>query len=198
MRRTSLMAACLLVLVACEGGRTTEADAGEDAGTGGGMDSGTPRPDGGGSGDVCAATDGNPTSTVGCNGGILGAARAPNGFAGLCTVGDDTNPAGSCTNPNGVCWGAAGGQGICLTTCTPSGSTYISTGGCPTGSRCFDLTDAIGVALCFPDCSSASDCASNSCDGEGSCVEPDEEPLPDGGAGDPDAGTPPPDGGSGG
>lgn len=195
-----MMGACALALAACEGNRPmTGTDAGGRVDSGSsGTDSGTPRPDSGGSGDDCEASGDDAISTVGCNGGVLGAARTANDFGGLCTVGDDTNPAGSCTNTNGVCWGAPGGQGICVTTCTPTAANYVSTGGCPTGSRCFDLTDAVGVALCFPDCNSASDCASDNCDGEGSCVDPEEEPAPDGGTGTPDAGTPAPDGGSGG
>ncbi len=200
MKKVLMMGACALALAACEGNRPmTGTDAGGRVDSGSsGTDSGTPRPDSGGSGDDCEASGDDAISTVGCNGGVLGAARTANDFGGLCTVGDDTNPAGSCTNTNGVCWGAPGGQGICVTTCTPTAANYVSTGGCPTGSRCFDLTDAVGVALCFPDCNSASDCASDNCDGEGSCVDPEEEPAPDGGTGTPDAGTPAPDGGSGG
>ncbi|MCZ7685642.1 MAG: metal-dependent hydrolase [Sandaracinaceae bacterium] len=140
MKKVLMMGACALALAACEGNRPmTGTDAGGRVDSGSsGTDSGTPRPDGGGSGDDCEASGDDAVSTVGCNGGVLGAARTANDFGGLCTVGDDTNPAGSCTNTNGVCWGVEGGQGICVTTCTPSAANYVSTGGCPTGSRCFD------------------------------------------------------------
>jgi hypothetical protein len=191
MRITSglVLASSLLLFAACDDDTRADTDSGlRDAGT---LDTGA-------AGDPCAA-DEEPRSTVGCNGGILGAARAPNSFGGLCTPSADpaTDPSGSCTDANAVCWGG-GGEGICVTLCEPSAGTYVSTGGCPTGSRCFDLVEA---GLCFPDCNTGADCASGRCDGEGSCVEPEGEPPPDGGVPATDGGVPAdggtPDGGTG-
>lgn len=197
MRSTAMMAACLLMLAACDNGGS-RGDAGVDSGSGGGdagRDAGTPRVDSG-PGDECATDD--AISTVGCNGGLLGATRPANDFGGSCTA-DEADPAGSCTNAGGVCWANEAGQGICVTTCTPSGANYVTTGDCPTGSRCFDLTEAVGAALCFPDCNAGTDCSSNACDGEGSCVAPEATPLPDGGMSDggvmTDGGTPAADAG---
>lgn len=119
--------------------------------------------------DVCAATDTDAISTVGCNGGFSSATPAANEFGGACTVGDETMPAGSCTGAGAVCNGPAGMSGSCLQACTP-GSTYVSTGGCPTGARCFDLG---GNGFCYRDCDATHACPPGQmCDGEGSCAVP--------------------------
>jgi len=82
----------------------------------------------------------------------------------------------------------------CVAVC-PMADTYVSTGGCPTGSRCFTFSD---IAICFRDCNSASDCfPGEMCDGEGSCVQVSDDggvPSTDGGA--PADGSVPTDGGA--
>ncbi len=190
MRNTLILSACVLALVACDNGGSGTPDSGSsstpDSGSSTTPDSGSSTtPDSGSSTDSCQASNSNAMSTVGCNGGVLGPSQAANDFGGLCTAGADpmTDPAGTCTNTNGICAGDAGQQGLCLTTCTP-GADYVSTGGCPTGSRCFDLGTSGGI--CFPDCNSGSDCATGACDSEGSC-EPPAAPdggVPDGGVAD--------------
>lgn len=151
-------------------------------------------------GDACEATDTNAIDTVGCNGAVPGP-QADNAHGGNCTP-SDASPQGSCTDPTHFCDGEAGGVGVCIAACTPSTLTYVSTGGCPTGSRCFDFG---GEAYCYTDCNSGTDCASGACDGEGSCVgtaaptpdagppppRPDSGPAPtaDAGTGGTDAGT---------
>ena len=177
MRRISsfsslaLPLAGLLALAGCDDANTD--DAGIDAGASGdaGRDSGPPRADSGprdsGPSDPCASDD--ATATVGCNGGIPGAA-ADNAFGGRCTPGDDTAPEGSCTDTGAICYafdpeGNDSPMGICIVGCT-AGATYTSTSDCPTGSRCFDF----GGGLCFADCNSGTDCSTMSCDGDNSCV----------------------------
>ena len=120
--------------------------------------------------DTCAASDSNAVSTVGCNGGFASATPAANAFGGTCTGGGEAMPAGSCTGAMALCSAEADMPGICLASCTP-GSTYVSTGGCPTGARCFDLG---GGGVCFQDCDATHPCpAGQDCDGEGSCVPPE-------------------------
>ncbi|MBL8681736.1 MAG: hypothetical protein JNK05_21385 [Myxococcales bacterium] len=158
-----------LVLVACGGMQPLPSDGGNDArsdtGTGGG-DSG--RPDTGVSSDRCSAGEMNAVSTVGCNGGFAMGMPAMNTPGGACMGGGEANPMGSCP-ANHVCTGDMGMSGVCLPTCNP-GSTYVSTGGCPTGFRCFQLSAG---GLCFRDCNAANACPMGQmCDPEGSCVEP--------------------------
>lgn len=120
------------------------------------------------SSDICSAAQANATSTVGCNGGFASATPAANSFGGTCTGGGEAMPAGSCTGTNAICGAAAAMPGFCLAACTP-GATYITTGGCPTGSRCFDLQANGGV--CFQDCDATHACPTGQmCDPEGSCV----------------------------
>jgi hypothetical protein len=166
MRVHSIFLVSLLAVSGC--GESPSADAGVDAGMGegdAGFDAGRdagPRPD------SCRASQEEAVSTVGCNGPVLGDDVPDNEFGGRCTKveGDD---AGTCTGTDAYCFGADGERGgICLQTCTP-GSTYVSRGDCPSGSRCFDYLEG----LCFPDCEGAADCTSHACDGEGSCVGPD-------------------------
>jgi len=162
---------------------------------GGRRDSGPVRTDGGPA-DPCAASDSNPETTVGCNGDLIGPGAADNEFGGRCTPDPaEMDPAGSCTDTNAYCWADVGAtEGICLELCEPGG-TYVTTGGCPAGARCFTFdTD---YALCFADCTMDSDCSTNNCDGEGSCVEPTGSAMdggtPDGGPST--DGGPAPDGG---
>jgi len=126
-----------------------------------GFDAGTPT--------SCDASEADATSTVGCNGGILGPSVAANALGGLCTPGTGDDFRGSCTAPNGICGVDTAASGICLQTCTPSSDSYVSRGDCPVGSRCFNLGDS---AVCFPDCRTGSDCVSGGCDSEGSCLAP--------------------------
>jgi len=149
----------------------------------------------GGPGDPCAATVDDSTSTVGCNGGLYGSTPRDGEIDGPCTP-DGMDGPGTCAMVPGVeSWCAPDevdpSTGTCVLFC-PTVSTYVSTGSCPSGSRCFDLTD---VSICFRDCNGPSDCfAGETCDGDGSCAVP---PPPDGGvptdAGAPDGG---PDGGA--
>lgn len=120
------------------------------------------------SSDRCSATDMNANSTVGCNGGFAMGTPAMNTPGGTCSGGGMAMPMGSC-GANMQCSADMGAMGICFQACMP-GSTYVSTGGCPTGSRCFDLG---GNGLCFLDCDATHACPNGMmCDGEGSCVPP--------------------------
>jgi hypothetical protein len=182
MAKWASLVVVVLVMVACGGSRrSVGTDAGSitvvdsgvrvDAGGGGGVDSG------GGTGDRCA-TNGmgaEALANLGCNGGFASGTPAANADYGTCTVAADpmTNPAGSCASANAACVPDAEGSttGICRTFC-PVAATYISTGGCPTGSRCFTLTDDTGetFGLCFRDCDASHACPTGmTCDAEGSC-----------------------------
>jgi len=178
-----------LALAACDSA-TVATDTGvavADSGTGtdsglaldsGRRDAGTPPTD------ECAADDTNAVDTVGCNGGFVSGDGTPNETFGACMPGADMNPAGSCTDPNGVCLAATGSpSGECTVFCEQA-DTYVSTGTCPSGSRCFTFTD---YALCFRDCDATHECrAGFRCDDEGSCVQqtPSDAGMPV------DAGTP--------
>jgi len=183
-----------LVLAGCgdDDGTTPPVDAGGGTDGGGGTDAGGRRDAGGrpdaGPSDPCAADNMSASSTAGCNGGLLGP-QPDNQFGGQCTPGDDMTPEGSCTGAAAYCWGdtTVAPGGVCLVPCTP-GDTYVSTSDCPTGSRCFTLDAAGGVALCFPDCMGPTDCSGGTCDGEASCVGGGDGPATsDGGV--PDAGV---------
>lgn len=179
----------LLGITGCDDGGGT-ADAGTDAGTtpmmDGGTDAGAPGTDSGPP-DPCAATMSNAISSLGCNGGVYGSTPMDDEIGGPCTP-DGMDPPGpsTCTPVSGTQAACVPDEadpttGTCLYFCPPSGS-YVSTGDCPTGSRCFTLdTD---FALCFRDCNSAADCFDGEeCDGEGSCVA-GEAPPTDGGVTD--------------
>ena len=78
--------------------------------------------------------------------------------------------------------------GFCRHLCPPSPS-YVSTGDCVMGSRCFTLAE--DFARCFRDCEADTDCFEGElCDPEGSCgprdpgAPIDAGPLPDGAAAD--------------
>jgi hypothetical protein len=129
-------------------------------------DSGTVRRDAAMNSDRCATDQAMATSTVGCNGGFVSGNPAPNSAGGSCMGGGMDMPMGSCM-AGMICTAEAMMTGFCLPTCMPGG-TYVSTGGCPTGFRCFDLN---GDGLCFRDCDATHPCPSGQmCDGEGSCV----------------------------
>jgi hypothetical protein len=170
----------LMLASGCDG--STEVDAGVDAG----MDAGAVPMDAGardaGMVDRCAA-DTNVGLTVGCNGPLIGPDEPANEFAGLCT-GDNEGP-GTCSFTGAICWAYPGQVGVCTRLCTPSEDTYVSTGGCPSGSRCFVIEE--DFALCFPDCEEDADCSTDSCDSENTCVDPPpvDAGMPDAG---PDAG----------
>lgn len=203
MTRFSMVLCATLALVACGGGDGDMPDSGMTTGTDSGMtvrtDSGmTVRRDSGPA-DMCA-TDGMGAAalaTLGCNGYASGTAAA-NDLLGPCMVGGEAMPQGSCTAAGTICAADAEGSmtGTCLTPCE-GGSTYITTGGCPMGFRCFDLTD---FALCYRDCDATHPCPSGyDCDGEGSCVGGDAPETDagmmmatDGGAAATDGGTPTP------
>ncbi len=119
--------------------------------------------------DACAAEAADAVSTVGCNGGFASGDPEPNEVSGSCTVGGDTEPAGSCVDESAYCAAEeeGGTTGQCLALCSPS-SSYVSTGGCPNGYRCFTLGTN---GICFRDCDASNPCPSGySCDAEGSCV----------------------------
>ena len=145
---------------------------------------------------LCAATDDDPISTVGCNGGFLTTEPAANSPYGTCTPAADpeSNPAGSCTDPNAFCVvGENATTGWCFVGCA-AGPTYVTTGGCPTGARCFDLG---GDGVCFRDCDDTHPCPTGmGCDGEGSCIVEDVAPMMDGGVPTGDGGLPDTDGGA--
>jgi hypothetical protein len=117
--------------------------------------------------DACASEADTATTTVGCNGGFASSMPAANAPGGTCTGGGEAMPAGTCTGMNALCGAEADMPGFCLASCEP-GSTYITTGSCPTGFRCFDL---MGQGVCFQDCDATHACpAGQMCDAEGSCV----------------------------
>lgn len=118
-----------------------------------------------GSSDPCASED--ALSTVGCNGAPLGPFQPANEFGGRCDPSADVAQ-GSCNSTSAICGGNPGGVGLCVLPCD-SAATYVSTGGCPSGSRCFLLS---GGSICFPDCTSGADCVTGACDDEGSCTSP--------------------------
>ena len=204
MTRFSMVLCAALALVACGGGDGDMTDAGTttgtDSGTTTGTDSGTTTRRDSGPADMCA-TDGMGAVALvmfGCNGYASGTA-APNDYLGTCTVGGEGMPQGSCTAAGTFCAADAEGSttGTCLAPCEAGAGTYISTGGCPMGFRCFDLGD---FGLCFRDCDATHPCPTGyDCDGEGSCVGadvPDTDAgtmmMTDGGAAATDGGTPPP------
>ncbi len=164
-------------------GDTAEVDGGQDAGVE--VDMSTPEPDMfrvdmGGDADSCIPSGDDLTETVGCNGEPPGPDVADNDFGGACV--GTAEDAGSCTFSGALCSATEGEMGYCLAFCDPDAGEYITTGDCPSGSRCFTLdTD---LAICFPDCRSSADCRTGfECDEEGSCVE--SAPVdPDGGVSD--------------
>jgi hypothetical protein len=171
-----LSSTALIALSACGTPMTPSSDGGggggNDAATSADgstsrTDSGSVRRDAGMmSSDRCSASQAMATSTVGCNGGFVSGMPAPNSAGGTCTGGGMEMPMGTCM-ANMLCTANAMMMGICLPTCTP-GSTYVSTGGCPMGFRCFDLD---GAGLCFRDCDATHPCPTGQmCDDEGSCV----------------------------
>lgn len=167
----------VFVLGAC-GTPSPSGDAGSDAARG---DAATSNPDssttnrdassgsdGAMSSDRCATDMASASSTVGCNGGFRNGMPAMNTPGGTCTGGGMAMPQGSC-GANMECSADMGMMGFCFQNCMP-GATYVSTGGCPTGSRCFDLG---GPGACFIDCDAMHPCPNGlMCDNEGSCVPP--------------------------
>lgn len=165
--RHALLALSILGLAACGGGggRTDTGPVPTDTPMSG---TDTPRADAPVSTDPCASDVMGSPDRVGCNGGFVSGDPAANTAGGTCTAAADPMmmPAGSCMGSL-VCSGEASMMGRCIPLCTP-GATYISTGGCPTGWRCFDLS---GNGVCFRDCDATHACpAGQMCDGEGSCV----------------------------
>jgi hypothetical protein len=118
------------------------ADAGSDRG---GMEARPPDP--------CASN--NPLTTVGCNGEPRGPAPA-NTFGGECSPTDAGAAAGTCADPRHFCV-----YDRCAPPCAPTASTEVSTGGCPTGSRCWNTGL---LTFCFADCRGPADCAGGLCD----------------------------------
>ena len=162
-----------MVLAACDGPGAPADGAPVDAA---GMDGGV-------SSDPCAADTQAPAATVGCNGPIVGPEPVAGSVDAPCT--DDLGCPGG-----GRCERDLAGRLTCAYACPPA-PTYVSTGGCPSGARCFTLGRDQG--RCFRDCASDADCAPlERCDLEGSCtpLELDGGPSvapdagPDGGATD--------------
>ncbi len=176
-----------------DGGGASDTGAG-DGGDAGPTDSGrpdtgtTPRDSGSmdsGPADMCATDD--ATETVGCNGPILGASQTDDEDFGLCTP-DDTTMNGSCTDTSALCYAFDANQddslrGVCVPSCTPNGDTYVNTSTCPSGTRCFAFES--GVGFCFADCNASTDCPSDQCDGDNTCVG-EQAGMTDGGV---DGGT---------
>lgn len=198
LRSMMAVLVCALALCACgdETAIVTDSGSDTDAGITVRTDAGSMRADAGPT-DECAAQQTNAASTVGCNGGFLTSDPAPNAIGGVCTRGDEENPQGSCTEELTFCAGdSSATEGLCIVACPPA-STYVSTGDCPTGFRCFPVTAEYGV--CYIDCDATHPCPTGmECDREGSCV-PEEVPMIDGGViadgsvGDAGTGTSDPD-----
>jgi hypothetical protein len=137
------------------------------AACGGGDDDGSDH-DAGGT-DPCVSDGGIPNP--GCNGWASGDPM-PNELYGTCTPAADPMmmPQGSCTTPNAVCVPAGAEMRICAVRC-PRAATYISTGGCPRGFRCFTVGDEMG--WCVRDCDAMHPCPTGfRCDVEGRCLPP--------------------------
>jgi hypothetical protein len=119
-------------------------------------------------GDPCASNV-NVDSLSGCNGGIPGV--QPDGQLGGFCVPDESDLVhwGSCVGEYVYClWEEIEDGGICVTDCELA-TTYVSTGGCPTGYRCFNDAE-FEEPTCFPDCNDDSDCPEQlQCDADGSC-----------------------------
>ncbi len=161
-----LLAACGTPMPAGDSGTNTDVRV-ADSGSMGTPDGGR-RDSGVVNNDRCAAEQAMAAASVGCNGGFVTMDPAANAVGGTCMV-DPMNEQGSCTDATAFCVPSAMGSmtGRCGRECTPGG-TYVSTGGCPTGFRCFAV--AMGGA-CFRDCDAAHMCPMGlMCDGEGSCV----------------------------
>ncbi|MGE0786030.1 MAG: hypothetical protein AB7S26_10105 [Sandaracinaceae bacterium] len=183
MTKNALLIVCCLAvgaLTGCDDGGGTDAGSGMDSGA---RDGGARRDAGGGNTDPCASDDDPATTSRGCNGPLYGSTSMANEIDGACTP-DMVDGPGSCNaGPAGIDVYCAPDEvdptmGTCLYFC-PEAGTYVSTGGCPSGTRCFTLD---GFALCFRDCNTAADCfPGEECDGDGSCVPP---APPDGGVGD--------------
>ncbi|MBN4049504.1 hypothetical protein JYT86_00435 [bacterium AH-315-N03] len=184
---------CLTLLFGCDE-ETTGDDAGWDSGLmvrldsgprdaargdsgderdSGGSDAGrdAARPDAGA--DVCAADEDNARSTLGCNGPLIGPTQNPDEIDGPCTP-DGIDGPGTCVVPmSGIeTWCAPDDTdpsvGLCVYIC-PDVSTYVSGGGCPSGSRCFNL--GVDGSYCYRDCSRNRDCFTGEvCDADGTCV----------------------------
>jgi len=143
--------------------------------------------------DPCVASADDAVSTVGCNGGLYGTRRMTDAIDGPCDpTGDGSAGAGSCTVAAGsmpVCVPDATDptMGTCSALC-PVADTHVSKGGCPAGSRC--IKGSGDVSICLRDCHMDTDCfEGETCNAEGSCVQP----AADGGM--PGDGGPPGDGG---
>jgi hypothetical protein len=140
--------------------------------------------------DECVASPEDAAATVGCNGPELGGRIHTNDFGSVCTPGGADHPRGSCRHPDDICFATLEDQGICLRQCpdrcfldtdTAAGcDDYVYGGGCPSGSRCFQL--ALDLNLCFPDCTSQASCTTHVCDEDGACAPPtvfvDDAPAP--------------------
>ena len=100
--------------------------------------------------DPCASND--PASTLGCNGPRPGAAPA-NSPGGTCSPAEQAY--GTCEDTTLFC-----AYQQCAALCSPPASTIVSTGGCPSGFRCWD--EGL-LSFCFPDCDEDSDCGAGSC-----------------------------------
>lgn len=183
MLRSMMVVGCALALCACTEEAVTTADASEVDSGSMGSDASSMRADAGPM-DECAASGSNAASTVGCNGGFVSGEPEPNEPGGICTTGGETNPGGTCTHTSAVCAPATEGasEGRCVVGCPPS-MTYVTTGDCPTGFRCFRAAEEYGI--CYLDCDATHPCPTGTvCDSEGSCVPEEEEPMDDGGVPD--------------
>jgi len=131
--------------------------------------------------DVCC-TEGAPAAdTALCNGAAIGSTVANHAFGGRCNP-SPTEPRGSCMSADALCYvvEATDATGLCYQTCDSPAPAFTSTGGCPSGSRCFD-TIVEGTGVCVPDCQMHSDCVAQKCDDNGSCIGAEPSPIAEGG-----------------
>lgn len=200
----------LLGLTGCKGddaSATTDMGVSTDLGTGGDTgvrDLGARDATVDAGSDPCVADSESASDTIGCNGTILGPSVPDNAFGGRCTIVDPEDATGTCTEPDNFCFVAVDGMpGYCSKECPrPEGTAYVSTGGCPSGSRCFELQTTDPIGQCFVDCEVQEDCLSVGegywCDSDGSCEPPpppaeEDAGIPEVDGSVTDAATPTPD-----
>lgn len=166
--RQHVVAACLLLAVACGDDlhpATTESGSGGAGAAASGGVGGT-SDGGGGAGGATGHDIGEPcTANDDCAPGFCIPEGTTGWPLGYCT--ELCNDLAPCATPGTRCVDIGVGQ-FCLRDCSPSGSG----GECEDHQQCFDLGNGAGV--CGPGCNSNADCpVLGQCENDGYCVEPE-------------------------